>query len=158
MPFSFFFNQEKEVIFVSDKSIYIFSKKYKDLSKTMCELIIMVTAFLLIVMMFQGMSSQTDGYVSGYPTSYVRAGREYTNPLFSPCVSKRCAGGPYMYSSNPYLRAVCRGVKNEDLAQMACGKAFHGQPAHFDYSALSDGAWSNALCHTPTRKGLCRLW
>ena len=99
-----------------------------------------------------------EGYVginNGFP--YAKLGGGYNSQLFSPCVSKRCAGGPYMYTSNPYLQAVCQGVSNEELAQVACGKAFHGRPVHFDYSSLSDGAWDNALCNTPSTSSLCVL-
>jgi hypothetical protein len=95
------------------------------------------------------------GINNGFP--YARLGGGYNTQLFSPCISKRCAGGPYMYTSNPYLQAVCQGVSNEELAQVACGKAFHGRPVHFDYTSLSDGAWDNALCNTPASSSLCVL-
>lgn len=95
------------------------------------------------------------GVNNGFP--YAQLGGGYNTQLFSPCISKRCAGGPYMYTSNPYLQAVCQGVSNEELAQVACGKAFHGRPVHFDYTSLSDGAWDNALCNTPLKSSLCVL-
>jgi hypothetical protein len=115
---------------------------------------------------------------------YAQLGGSYNTQLFSPCVSKRCAGGPYMYTSNPYLQSLCQGVSNEELAQVACGKGFHGRPVHFDYSGLSEnvtplnvnapipvlsknlkkcgkdlqyGAWGNALCNTPSTTSLCVL-
>jgi hypothetical protein len=112
----------------------------------------------------------------GFP--YAQLGGSYNTQLFSPCVSKRCAGGPYMYTSNPYLQSLCQGVSNEELAQVACGKGFHGRPVHFDYSGLSEsvspvtalsknmnkcakklqyGAWGNALCDTPSTTSLCVL-
>ncbi|MGL5962305.1 MAG: hypothetical protein ACRCZ0_10190 [Cetobacterium sp.] len=71
-----------------------------------------------------------------------------------------------MYTSNPYLQAICQGsgyptgsagIPNDELAQVACGKAFHGRPVHFDYTSLSDGAWDNALCNTPSSSSLCVL-
>jgi hypothetical protein len=123
-----------------------------------------------------------EGYMqSGFP--YAQLGGSYNTHLFSPCFSKRCSGGPYMYTSNPYLQALCQGVSNEELAQVACGKGFHGRPVHFDYSSLSEsqsnpissfanklseslnncaknleyGAWDNALCDTPSTTSLCVL-
>lgn len=95
------------------------------------------------------------GIYSGFP--YARLGGGYNTQLFSPTISKRCAGGPYMYTSNPYLQAICQGIPNDELAQVACGKAFHGRPVHFDYTSLSDGAWDNALCNTPSSSSLCVL-
>lgn len=90
--------------------------------------------------------------------AYARLGDGYsTSQLFSPGVSKRCAGGPYMYTSNPYLQAACQGVSNEEMAQVACGKGFNGRPVHFDYSSLSDGAWDNALCNSKSPSSLCVL-
>lgn len=96
---------------------------------------------------------------------YAQLGKSYNPQLFSPCLAKRCAGGPYMYSSNPYLQALCQGVSNEELAQAACGTGFQGKPAQkLDYSAigacarnLQHGAWSNALCDTPSTTSLCVL-
>ena len=112
------------------------------------------------IWLYQNMSKK-EGYYgygnvdNGIP--YARLGGGYNTQLFSPCVSKRCAGGPYMYTSNPYLQAACQGVSNEELAQVACGKAFHGRPVHFDYTSLSDGAWDNALCNSPGSCSLCVL-
>lgn len=91
------------------------------------------------------------------PFAYAKLGGGYNTQLFSPCISRRCAGGPYMFTSDPYMQAVCQGVTNSDLAQKACGKAFHGQPVHFDYTSLSNGAWDNALCNTTTPSALCVL-
>lgn len=106
------------------------------------------------VWLYQMMTKE--GYVNnGFP--YARLGGGYNTQLFSPCVSKRCAGGPYMYTSNPYLQAICQGVSNEDLAQVACGKAYSGRPVHFDYSSLSNGAWDNALCNSCSPSALCVL-
>jgi hypothetical protein len=135
-----------------------------------------ITMFLMIIIvtlgglwLYQRKESYVDsdhGIYSGFP--YARLGGGYNTQLFSPTISKRCAGGPYMYTSNPYLQAVCqgsdfnsgrasRGIPNDELAQVACGKAFHGRPVHFDYTSLSDGAWDNALCNTPLSSSLCVL-
>lgn len=82
----------------------------------------------------------------------------YNTQLFSPTIAKKCAGGPYMYTSNPYLQVICQGISNDELAQVACGKAFHGRPVHFDYTSISDDAWdNNALCNTPLSSSLCVL-
>jgi len=91
--------------------------------------------------------SSNEGY-SGPSSNYAQLGGGYNTQLFSPCVAKRCAGGPYMYTSNPYLQAVCQGVTNSELASVSCGRAFQGRPVRFDYSSLSNGAWDNALCNT----------
>jgi hypothetical protein len=92
-----------------------------------------------------------------FGSSYARLGGGYNTQLFSPCISKRCAGGPYMFTSDPYMQALCQGVTNSDLAQKACGKAFHGKPVHFDFTSLSNGAWDNALCNTSSPSSLCTL-
>ena len=110
-----------------------------------------------------------EGYTSDFP--YAQLGKSYNPQLFSPCVSKRCAGGPYMYTSNPYLQALCEGASNEELAQANCSTGLQGKPAQkFDYSAIGAcgatttstddnqyGAWSNALCDTPSTTSLCVL-
>jgi hypothetical protein len=120
----------------------------------LCIIVVVVSIVVVGFWMYQYMT--VENYVqNGFP--YARLGGGYNTQLFSPCVSKRCAGGPYMYTSNPYLQAVCQGVTNEELAQVACGKAFHGRPVHFDYSSLSDDAWDNALCNTPSSASLCVL-
>lgn len=118
-------------------------------------LIIAVALGGMWVYQYMTKESYLGGIYNGFP--YAQLGGGYNTQLFSPCVSKRCAGGPYMYTSNPYLQAICQGVSNEELAQVACGKAFHGRPVHFDYSSLSDGAWDNALCNTPSTSSLCVL-
>jgi hypothetical protein len=126
-----------------------------------------ITMFLMIIIVtlgglwfYQNFSTSESylndrGIYSGFP--YARLGGGYNTQLFSPTISKRCAGGPYMYTSNPYLQAICQGIPNDELAQVACGKAFHGRPVHFDYTSLSDGAWDNALCNTPSSSSLCVL-
>lgn len=122
-----------------------------------------IILFVVIIVIIFGAvwySNQSEGYSGypGFPSHYSQLGCGYNSPLFSPLVAKRCSGGPYMYSSNPYLKAICEGVSNSELAQVSCGKAFHGRPAHFDYSALSNGAWSNALCNcNNSTSALCTL-
>jgi hypothetical protein len=136
--------------------------------------------FIVVVIVLVGgiwlYQTFVEGYSNGFP--YAQLGGSYNTQLFSPCISKRCAGGPYMYTSNPYLQSLCQGVSNEELAQVACGKGFHGRPVHFDYSGLSEsvsplpalsksmdkcaknlqyGAWGNALCNTPSTTSLCVL-
>ena len=86
--------------------------------------------------------------------AYARLGGSYNTQLFSPCVSKRCAGGPYMYTSNPYLQSLCQGVTNEELAQVACGKGFHGRPVHFDYSSLSESIPMKMEINTPKNSSM----
>lgn len=51
---------------------------------------------------------------------------------------KKCCGGPYMYSSNPQLKAFCDKVTPEQKEQTCCGYGFHGRPAHFDHIVKSD--------------------
>ncbi len=146
--------------------------------------IFMVVVIVLVVGIWL-YQTLIEGYINpGFP--YAQLGGTYNTQLFSPCVSKRCAGGPYMYTSNPYLQSLCQGVSNTELAQVACGKGFHGRPVHFDYSGLSEsvspssfsvnapiptlsknlekcgknlqhGAWGNALCNTPSTTSLCVL-
>ena len=51
---------------------------------------------------------------------------------------KKCCGGPYMYSSNPQLKAFCDKVTPEQKKQTCCGYGFHGHPVHFDHIVKSD--------------------
>lgn len=124
--------------------------------------IIIVAILLVIVYLFSVKELYVaEAYVqpSSYPTSYTTLGRQYTNPLFSPCLASRCSGGPYMMTGNPYLQAVCESVPNADLAQLACGKAFRGRPVPFDYTPLSDWQWTNQRCQPPSlsTSALCPL-
>lgn len=120
----------------------------------MLTIIIVVIAIALVIWWWT-----VEGYASSYTEGgYYRLGDAYGGtPLFSPCLAKRCAGGPYMYTNNPYLQALCQGTTNAKLAQCACGKGFKGKPIKFDYSNLSNGAWTNALCNTPDATSLCVL-
>jgi hypothetical protein len=138
-------------------------------------LIFIIVAIVIVggIWLYQ---SLIEGYSSG--STYARLGESYDTQLFSPCVSKRCPGGPYTFTSNPYLQSLCQGVSNEEMSQVACGKGFHGRPVHFDYSGfnksespisalrknmnkcsknLQYGAWDNALCDTPSPTSLCVL-
>lgn len=98
-------------------------------------------------------------YASGtgisYPTGYKTLGTQYGNPLFSPCINKRCAGGPYMYTNNPYLQAACNSISPYEMDKTTYGPGL--KPAEFDYSVLSNGAWSNTLCNTQNQASLCAL-
>lgn len=136
-----------------------------------------ILIFIIVVILLSSGVWLYQTYAEGYANnfSYARLGGSYNTQLFSPCMSKRCAGGPYMYTSNPYLQAMCQGVSNEDLARVSCGKGFRGKPVHLDYSGLSEststasrsmdkclkgsqyGAWGNALCDTPSTTSLCVL-
>ena len=78
--------------------------------------------FIVVVIILVGgiwlYQTLIEGYAnSGFP--YAQLGGSYNTQLFSPCVSKRCAGGPYMYTSNPYLQSLCQGVSNEELSQVS---------------------------------------
>lgn len=124
----------------------------------MFNIILLVVGAVVIGVALSYWYQSKDGYsMGGYPTSYQTLGTQYGNPLFSPCLNKRCAGGPYMYTNNPYLQAACNSLSGKDLAQTACGKGFYGKPVHFEYSSLSNGAWSNALCNTSSPGALCAL-
>lgn len=107
--------------------------------------------------MYQSKKVSNPAFAEHFGSSYAKLGGGYNTQLFSPCISKRCAGGPYMFTSDPYMQALCQGVTNSDLAQKACGKAFHGRPVHFDFTSLSNGAWDNALCNTSSPSSLCTL-
>jgi hypothetical protein len=110
---------------------------------------VVVISVLTLIWGFQGVDGYTD-----LSSHYARLGDGYNSQLFSPCVSKRCSGGPYMYTDNPYLQSVCA---TESSAQCAsCGRGFkHGPPVKFEYSNLSNGAWDNVLCNKST--GSCGL-
>jgi hypothetical protein len=116
-------------------------------------MLIFILLIAVIIVYMWWMQNKED-----FGSQYAKLGGGYNTQLFSPCVSKRCAGGPYMFTSDPYMQALCQGVTNADLAQKACGKAFTGgQPVRFDYSSLSNGAWDNALCNSSSPSSLCVL-
>lgn len=90
--------------------------------------------------------------------NYRTLATQYSNPLFSPCVSKRCAGGPYMFSSDPYMQAMCGSMDNECLSCKECTRAgYNGKPVQFEYSQLSNGCWGNSMCNTKPTSSLCVL-
>lgn len=117
--------------------------------------IIIIVILVAIIYIFTIRESYVQ--TTPYPTRYKTLGMQYTNPLFSPCIAKRCSGGPYMMTGNPYLQQVCQSVPNFKLAQVACGKAFNGKPVHFDYTPLSDWKWENDRCNAPPTSSLCSL-
>lgn len=102
-------------------------------------------------------STDEEGYGGGAsPSNYKTLATQYDNPLFSPCISKRCAGGPYMFTNNPYLQTTCRSI--DCLGCHQCTKkGYYGKPVHFKYSSLSDGNWRNTMCNTTTPSSLCVL-
>ena len=70
---------------------------------------------------------------------------------------KKCAGGPYMYSSDPELKAFCDSIPQSQLDQAFCNNGvnngwdrkshgFIGMPVHFDYTPMSDDKWENHMC------------
>jgi hypothetical protein len=63
--------------------------------------------------------------------------------------AKLCAGGPYMYSSNPQLKKLCSHITNQEIAQVACGPGFHGRPVHWERSTMSNDKWENNMCKNP---------
>lgn len=107
---------------------------------------------ILSVIAYMLSANKEESYV---PTRYKTLGTQYTNPLFSPCIAKRCSGGPYMMTGNPHLQEICQNIPNYKLAQIACGKAFNGKPVHFDYTPLSDWKWENERCNAPIASSLC---
>lgn len=117
----------------------------------------MILFIILIVVLLVYIWIRQDHEKENFGSSYARLGGGYNTQLFSPCKTKRCAGGPYMFTSDPYMQALCQGVTNADLAQNACGKAFHGRPVHFDFTSLSNAAWDNALCSASSPSSICTL-
>jgi len=79
------------------------------------------------------------------------------NELFSSGNVNRCAGGPYMYSSNPYLSAVCQGINSEDVGGCRATGFNRGSNVKFQYTSLANGAWDNALCNNKCFTSLCVL-
>lgn len=72
--------------------------------------------------------------------------RTKDNFTFEVTPAKKCAGGPYMYSSDKKLQEECSKITNEEMAQVACGQGFHGRPDHFDFTPLSNSKWENERC------------
>lgn len=123
----------------------------------MTNLILLVIVLIAIVLAVWW--SKKEEYGGGFyatPNNYKTLATQYDNPLFSPCISKRCAGGPYMFTNNPYLQTACQNV-NCLGCQQCIEKGYYGKPVHFKYSSLSDGCWGNSLCNTLTPSSLCVL-
>lgn len=60
--------------------------------------------------------------------------------------AKRCAGGPYMYSSNPELQKLCKNISPDEIAQYSCNPGFIGAPVHWNRTSMSDSHWENKMC------------
>lgn len=123
--------------------------------------IIFFLIFIIVVFIIIYNNQQSkESYIYQNDLPYSKLACSYSFPqLLSPCIAKKCANGPYMYSSNPQLKEVCDNVDNYELAQIACGKAFNGQPIQFDYSSLSNAQWENDVncnCNND-KKVLCPL-
>jgi|PlaIllAssembly_1097288.scaffolds.fasta_scaffold00159_6 hypothetical protein len=109
--------------------------------------VVVITAFTMI-WVFQDVKK--DNYTD-IPSHYAKLGEGYNTQLFSPCISQRCAGGPYIYTDNPYLQSVCKGVTDKELEKVSCGKGCKlGPPVAFEYTTLSNGAWDNVMCNSAT--------
>ena len=90
--------------------------------------------------------------------NYRTLATQYDNPLFSPCISKRCSGGPYMFTNNPYMQSACASMDPGCLACKECmAPGYSGKVVNFEYSQLSDGCWGNTRCNTTTPTSLCVL-
>ena len=50
------------------------------------------------------------------------------NFLFEVTPEKLCDGGPYMYSSDPYLQQLCGQFSNKDLKRYECSHGYTGRP------------------------------
>lgn len=110
-----------------------------------------VLLFLIILVITIAYSSLKEKYNN---FSYAQLGRNYNSHLESPYFSSRCAGGPYMYTSNPDMQAKCSSVTDKE-----CGTGYHGKPVHFSYSPITsqNSSWGNSLCDTPTPSSLLVL-
>lgn len=63
-----------------------------------------------------------------------------------------------MFSSNPYMKAMCDSMDPECMSCKECTRAgYNGKPVQFEYSSLSNGCWDNAMCNTKTPTSLCVL-
>lgn len=117
----------------------------------------MIIISMIIIMIVYWWSKNSEPYFGGVG-NYRTLATQYDNPLFSPCISKRCAGGPYMFTNNPYLQKACASMDPGCLACKECmAPGYNGKPVHFEYSTLSDGCWGNSLCNTQTPTSLCVL-
>lgn len=119
----------------------------------MTNILLYLAAAAAVIVVAMYMISTKEKYV-GYRT----LATQYDNPLFSPCVSKRCAGGPYMFSTDPYMKAMCGRMDQDCLSCKECTRAgYNGRPVRFEYSSLSNGCWDNSMCNTKTPTSLCVL-
>jgi hypothetical protein len=152
VPFPPDFNDFEAIWFIfhlslfSDRPIQFFFCTRKMKSKI--GLIFSIVIVLVLVIYMVAMTSESFMSEGGPQPSprYATLENQYMAPLFAPCLAKRCAGGPYMFSSNPKLAQACQNISNFDMAQVACGKGFIGRPVHFEYTPLSDDKWTNAQC------------
>ena len=114
---------------------------------------IVVATLVIGALWFMTMQKPAETYAN-----YRTLSTQYDNPLFSPDMSKRCAGGPYMYTTDPYTKAMCQSMDQDSLACKQCTRAgFNGKPVHFEYTALSNGCWGNSRCNEKPTTSLCVL-
>ena len=69
------------------------------------------------------------------------------NDIFRVTPAKICASGPYMRTSDPNLQKLCSNYTNQDFAQVACSRGFHGRPVHWEYSEPSNSQWKDTRCN-----------
>lgn len=119
----------------------------------MTNLLLYLTVAAAIVFVVWFVKSPAESYAE-----YRTLATQYDNPLFAPCIGKRCAGGPYMFTGDPYMQAMCASMDQDCLSCKECTRAgYNGKPVQFEYSALSNGCWGNSQCNTKDPTSLCVL-
>jgi len=122
-------------------------------------IVLVIIVAILIILLAQQSPKEKYGYVHGSNSSgYARLNGAYNTQLFFPCINQKCSGGPYMFSSNPYMIAACQKYAPNYFGQSPCGvKGQQGSPVYFDYSSLTSDNWSNKMCDAPIQTSLCSL-
>lgn len=91
--------------------------------------IIIVLAILIIVILFVNINPEESFNPSAYSTlmdygnygPYTYMYNDYYNEMPGiTSIVKRCAAGPYTYSSNPTLSALCSTIPNDVLDKVDC--------------------------------------
>ncbi len=111
-------------------------------------ILLFIILFLIIVIVNVVNGKDNLKNKENYSSNYVKLYDTWTNPpyMFNQLFSSetgRCAGGPYMFSSNPYLTALCQNFQEPGCTYSGFNR---GGNVKFNYSSLSNGAWDNALC------------
>lgn len=81
----------------------------------MCDILVImiISAALLAVLII---NTHTENY-------YATLSSYGYEPIYEPGLIRKCASGPYMYSSNPFMKAYCGSIPQHIIKSVACSRS-----------------------------------